>query len=479
MEARTQRTMRMLVGLATLAAVVFGLLKIVDILNRSSQADRFKLYVLFKDAQGLAPGSLVRYRGMVVGKVASLELDVTERVRVELSLDPAGARLARSTTQFWIVRPRMGSVAGELSGLDTLIKESYLRVRQRSDGAALASGDELFGVERPPDDLNADELEDPEPGDLLATVVVADKFGLRPGNAVLFRGVETGEVRNVRLAEDGRGVLVQIRVRRAFRETVRERSRFWVSRPILRGSLISGATVDDLGSILKSAMVYDSHTAQGSEHAADNAVFIALTEPPGDTEDWAGSTVSTKVNGDTARNLSGASGKIEPFVDVRYRAIEVDTFGDDDVRASGRGVLYRSRRGALCVLVSRSACDGNYFIADHWYDTRRIKDERILVELSDGRIWPARRVWQAPGQRDLAILVLQPPEGAGDLRLPAWRKYLAFDAQPAAGSDKKPLDLLEDGRRVVGVLGKGPADAPAAGPVGFRDVPETFRPEGA
>ncbi|MFQ5503524.1 MAG: MlaD family protein [Planctomycetota bacterium] len=481
MPPNTQRLFRMLVGAVTLVLVVFGFIRLLDVLGSDASAEQFGVFALFKDAQGLQPGSLVRHRGMTVGSVAALKLDQgTGRVRVQLLLERQDSGLAQTTTQIWIVRPRFSGIAWELSGLDTLIKESYLRLRLRPGGKKLSEGSELFGLESPPADLREEELEDPEPGDLLATVVLPERFGLGPGNPVLYRGTRAGEVRRVRLAEDGKGVLVSIRVQRSYRSTVLEQSRFWASRPILRGNLITGVTIDDLGSILRSAIVYDSFRASEREPAADGAVFIGLAEPPTDAEDWEGEKVGRR---ETAVDSRGRS-RLEPWVEIRYRAVEKDTFGDDDVQALGQGVLYRSREGRLFALAARSACDGSYFIESHWYDAVHIANERIRVVLADSRVWPARRIWVAPSDQDLALLELYDPQGSEELPLPPWREYLDFDRGESPGkqaplAEGRSSRLLKSSERAFGFFAGGRAGLDKPVLAAFRLVPERLRPEDA
>ncbi|MEW6746168.1 MAG: MlaD family protein [Planctomycetota bacterium] len=483
LDRTVQRGLRYLLGLVTLALVTWGLIRIVHVLGRGPDAETFRLYVLFKDARGLRPGTRVLHRGTEVGQVATLALDAEAgRVRTHLNLDRAALPLVRTTTQIWIARPRFGGLTGEVSGLDTLIKESYLQLRSPLGGEPLAPGEELLGMESPPADLAEEALEDPEVGDLLASVLVPERHGLAPGCPVLFRGMPVGEVRRVDLTEDGRGVLVHFRVGRAARATVREKSRFWAARPSLQGSLLSGITIDDLQSLLAPALVYDAHDARDSEPATDDAVFIGLARPPETLETWEGGAALARPLASAPRDLGTVSATLLPWVEVRYRAIEEDwPGGDDEVAASGEGVLFRRGGGELYVLTGRSACDGEFVAETGFLDSLSLSQETLRVFLKDGRVFPARRVWVDPEGEDLALLDVQMPPGWVALPLPNWQRYLDFTRTTFAGAfDESRGDpvLLQDQGVAYGLTGRAKGEPEKRAAILFSRLPAEWRPEG-
>jgi hypothetical protein len=481
MDLPAQRSLRFLVGLAVLALVAFGAWRGIAVLGRGPDPTRLRVWVLFKDVQGLQPGSRIVHRGMSVGEVSALQLDAAAgRVRVQIAVDSEAAALLTTTAQVWIVRPRFTGLARELTGLDTLIKESYLRLRARPRGEPLHAGEELLGLEGPPFDLAEEDLDDPMLGDLMATVVLPDAHGLRSGSAVLHRGIDCGEVRSVRLAAAGGGVVVRFRVRRAQRELVCERSRIWVARPILQGNLITGITVDSLGSVLAPALEFDTPADEAGEALADGASIVGLAAPAQPSSGWDGRQV--KVDAGAAQ--PGARGTrplvLSPWVEVRYRALEKDILGsDDELSASGEGVLFRDGKGELCALAARSACDADFALTGSFLDPLRVADERIRVVLQDGRVWPARRVWTAPEARDLVLLQVQVPAEAQALALPPATSYLDFDQQSELadpGPERKQQTLLKTGERAAGVLGQATKEATKRVTASFALLPAELRP---
>ena len=437
MESSTRRSLRFVLGLATLVVLALGAWRIFRVLEAGPDPAREVYTVLLKDAGGLRPGSALRFRGMEVGEVKRLGLDLESgRVRVQVSVPVDLVGIFSTTTQCWVVKPRFGGIAGGLSGLDTLIKDGYLRIRTRPGGKRLAPGEELFGLEAPPEDLAEGELEDPHRGDLLARVLLPDAHGLSVGSPVQLRGIEVGEVRWMRLSEKGEGVVVSLRVARAFRKTVREKSRFWVARPTVHGSLLTGITADRLWSLLRPALAYDQGEKE-SGPATDGAFFIGLALPSSAQEDWPGrlADMEALVAGPQERGRDRPS--ISPKVKVRYSATEKDTFSDDAIKTEGDGLLF-GRGDRFFVLVARSACDASFILTDSFWDRLEIADEKIRVHIEDGRVWPARRIWVAPQELDLTILECSPPKALGSVALPPWHSYLDFGRGVQVSAAGKP-----------------------------------------
>ncbi len=476
----------MALGGLVLLVLAAGLVRVLSLLGEGERAGRFTFRVLFKDVQGLRRGSRVVFRGMDVGTVGRMApAEGGGRIAVTVHLTRETAGLARTTTQVWVVRPRLGFLSHELSGLDTLVKESYLRLRLGKGGRSLEEGETLLGLESPPPGMAEEELEDPRPGDLVGRVLFPRNHGLGPGSPVSFRGIPVGKVRRVGLVDRGKAVLVIFQVPRAFRETVRSGSRFWITRPTLRGSILGGVSVEDLGSVFSPALAYDSPSWETSPPAPDGALFRGLTFPPSAKEKWKGEKVDPARIAAESRDLLPSRGRLSPWVRVLYRAVDKDTFSaDDPIEGEGEGVLYRGKDRSLLVLTGRSACDGRWLMRSHWYDRLRIARERIRITLSDGRILDARRAWVAP-EGDLAVLALEiPPEGfLGNL--PPSGRYLSFQegkppSPPGGGPWKGPVLVKrkEGGKeeKAWAVLGMERCDPGARALFPFSMVPDRFRP---
>ncbi|MBX3321843.1 MAG: MCE family protein [Phycisphaeraceae bacterium] len=72
------------------------------------------------------------------------------------------------------------------------------------------------------------------------SITFEDAGGLRPGDAVMYRGIRVGDIRDVRLAEDLRAVVVEAELRPEAGALAREHSRFWVAKPEVSLAGVSG-----------------------------------------------------------------------------------------------------------------------------------------------------------------------------------------------------------------------------------------------
>lgn len=427
---------RYLIGLLTLALAIVFAIAAWEALGRAQDQPGLHLRLDFRDARGLRPGADVRCRGVTVGTVAGVQLasDGNKAV-VDLVLDEAGAEQACVNSSFWIVSPRFSGLTSGASGLDTLVRDAYVAFLTPAErGSRLLAGSLLAGVERPPATVEPDAMEPIAHGDLLMTLLVPENHGLRPGSPVVFRGMQTGDVRSVQLAKDGTHVEVQLRVGNRHRGTVTDASRFWVARPQFQAGL-TGVTVSDVTALLSPFVSYVTEAGKGTPVEDGYRVATSAKRPEADAEEVPQEAL--------ARTAPPVTAPQDPLVLVRvvYGAVETDTFSaDDEVHGEGTGVLYLDGSGRAIVLTPRSAVDGSYFFGDTFGGEPDITKEQIKVVLPGGPVLRAHRVWVAPDDLDLAALVIDeaPPALVGT---PA--SMLAFAPENLDGGDVRALG--EDG----------------------------------
>lgn len=485
---------RYLIGLLTLAAAIAGAVWIVRLLRSFDERPGLSLQVEFRDARGLRAGADVRYRGVTVGTVRAVSISGDgSKAAAQLLLDPAGAAHACVNSSFWVVTPRFAGIADGATGLDTLVRDSYVAFHTPAErGSLLVPGSLLAGRERPPANTEPESLEDIEHGDLLMTLLVPENHGLRPGSAVIFRGIETGDVRSVRLAPAGTHVEVGLRIARRHRQTVTDKTTFWVARPYVTGALFSGFTVTDVSALLTPYVSYYGPPGTG---VLVQDGYRAAAEP---------ARPNFEVSPVPREAMQQPDAPHHAVVDevvlarITYAAVERDTFSaDDPILRHGSGVLWLDRSGRTVVVTARSLVDGSYTEHDLFGGAPEIGDEQLKVQLGDGSVLRAGRVWVHPGGLDLAVLVLEqaPPDLAGT---PPGR--LTFGGEVAAGSELELRAAGPDGAalparalaadaaaaeathgaavvaggRVLGVYGRGPDGEGVV--VALEQLPEDLRP---
>lgn len=184
-----------------------------------SDSEAVELEIRFEHGDGLRIGDEVRHRGITVGEVTSVDLNgELTGVVVRVRLLSSASKLARVGSQFWVERPTVSAV--EVRGLDTLVGGRYIAAQPGADDAALSTS--FDGLSKaPPGDL-------PE-GGVEVVLEAGQRGGLRRGVPVLYRGQRVGHVIAVALASDATTVEARAWIDAAYRELVRDNTRFWMN----------------------------------------------------------------------------------------------------------------------------------------------------------------------------------------------------------------------------------------------------------
>jgi hypothetical protein len=478
--------LRYLIGTLTLIAAVVGAFWIVRILRNLDDRPGLNLQVEFREARGLRAGADVRYRGVTVGSVRQVAIagDGSKAV-AQVVLLPTAAQHACVNSAFWIVTPRFGGLTDGATGLDTLVRDSYLAFQTPLErGSPLTAGSLLAGRERPPAATELEALEDIAHGDLLMTLLVPENHGLRAGSAVVFRGMQTGDVRRVELAASGSHVEVSLRIARKHRQTVTDKAEFWVARPYVSGALFSGFTVTDVSALLTPYVSY--YTAPGNGVLVQDGYRAAAKSLRPEFEAAAVPAEALKQPAPAPK----PSGDEIVLGRISYAAIERDTWSaDDPIQRQGSGVVFLDRSGRAVVVTARSLVDGSFTERDLFGGDPDIDDEQIKVLLPDGLVLRAGRVWVDPRGNDLAALVLEsvPPDWVGTA--PSRLVFSGVVDGPlqllAAGADGLPVAVASDPAAGVEVPGAAVAAAGKVIGVGGRNgavvalelLPEDLRPQ--
>jgi len=195
---------------------------------------------------------------------------------------------------------------------------------------------------------------------------------------------------------------VKLRIARKHRQTVTDKSQFWVARPTVTGALFTGFSIADVSALLSPYVSYYAEPGQG--------VIVQ--------DGWRVAASSSRPNIEPAAvpqdALKQAPATAPPATDdlvmvrITYAAIERDTLSaDDPVHGEGTGTLFLDRAGRAVVVTARSLVDGAYWVDDGFAGDPEIEDEQIKVLLGNGTVLRAGRVWVDPNGADLAALVLE------------------------------------------------------------------------
>lgn len=499
--------MRYLVGVITLMVMAAGGYFLFQQLNNQDSADQFRIEVTFLDARGLKVGADLKYRGIQVGSVQDVSIDDDGgRAIVSLRIQKEREGLIHDNSMFWIVTPRFHGISTGVSGLETLVRDAYMAFSTpKETGSTVASGARLTGVETP----EIVPLPALQRGDLLMRVLLPENHGLVIGAKVMYRGMATGEVRSISLVPTGSHVTVSVRIGAEHRSTVTDTSVFWVAQPQvgLHFSFSNPISVNGLGALLRPHIAY--FTPPLGVPLSDNDVVAALLQRP-DIEIPA--VPKSALKNPVLARKSDTQGPLV-LVRVIYAAVDVDWLSPNDtLHREGTGVLFLDGNNNPSVLTARSICDASYY-HNETFGWKEITNERIRVQLSDGRALTATRSWVDKDGIDIATLRVEGlPRDYPTARVSifSYSKYAPPDNVPGSepktdkihlcgktgvrldpisldlnGSGDQPggfaLDefrggMVMRGGTIVGLMGQASASEAKATVVSLESVPESLRP---
>ena len=223
--------------------------------------------IQFNNGSGLqANQTVVKYHGVRIGEVRSVQLSSdTTHVNVQARLNASAKNLARTGSQFWIVRPEVG--AGGLHGLETIVTGPYLQV-EPGDGPQQTK---FIGVEDPP------ILKTAKSGlEIILTTPQIKTLSI--GSPVYYRGIEVGTVEYFVLNNDATKVQIHLLIKPAFAPLVRAESKFWNAGGISMRLKLSGINIsaESFKSLIIGGIAFATPPAPGN--TVSNGCIFQLNE---------------------------------------------------------------------------------------------------------------------------------------------------------------------------------------------------------
>ena len=189
--------------------------------------------VTFATAEGLKAGE-TRVKRLAVNLGVVEEVYLNEgygNVTAVLQLDPGTEDLLREDSQFWVVRPRLGSAG--VSGLSTLLSGAYVELSPGSQGTGTRSYLGLENIPVTPQSTPGVHLE----------IHSARAVSLSTGSPVMYNGYRVGRVESVALAPENGETHYRIFVEAPYDDLVTSTTRFWNASGIDFDASASGVSV--------------------------------------------------------------------------------------------------------------------------------------------------------------------------------------------------------------------------------------------
>ena len=230
------------------------------------------------EADWSANQTVIRYRGVRVGAVRSVELSRdTRHVEVRARLDRFAAGLARDGTIFWIVRPEVG--AAGVHALETIVSGPYIEAQP---GAGSGQEQKHFAGASEAPMLK-------EPGQGLEFILRAPQIrSLGPSSPVYFRGLQAGKVQYLELSADSTSVNVHVLLKENFAPLVRSNTVWWNAGGInINWHLLThiNMTAENLRAIVTGGIAFATPSVPG-EPASTGATFTLYEKPDEKWLEW-------------------------------------------------------------------------------------------------------------------------------------------------------------------------------------------------
>lgn len=221
--------------------------------------------ILFDDATGIVPDQTVlKYREVDVGRVQRVRFtDDLQMVVVVVRVERDIARFIDSEARFWVVQPQV-TVAG-ISRLDTVLSGIFI---EGSWDAKPGDPQTRFTAM-----ASQPTVRDSEQG-VLVTLAADDGGSLRDGAPVLFRGIQVGRLNNLRLSEEGEGVMIDAFIEAPYSAQLSSMSAFWNVSGFSASLGLDGLTLNvrSLGTLVQGGVEFGT-LAGGGAPVSPGALF--------------------------------------------------------------------------------------------------------------------------------------------------------------------------------------------------------------
>ncbi len=241
--------------------------------DAAKHAEDNKISLTFSVEYGLSSGSEIRYNGIKIGAIESMQLDedmktIHATAYIHKSLD----HLLRTDTYIWSVNAKFS--ANGISNLGTLIKGPHLNLLP---GQGEQATNFKVHDSRPPNmTVNTG----------LNLVLETDRLGsLGYDKPVYYRQVQVGHTTGYELSATGQNVLIYLNIHEPFVNLIRENSKFWNTSGIrFKGGLMTEMKIssESLASLIGGGISLSTPDNEDMGNRVSNGQHFTLHNDPDD-----------------------------------------------------------------------------------------------------------------------------------------------------------------------------------------------------
>lgn len=208
-----------------------------------------EIIIVFDNAKGLeAKKTKVKFRDVDIGTLQDIRFsEEGDSIEARVEIDKGMQRYLHSDSQFWVVRPRIGS--GGVSGFNTLLSGAYITV---DPGKSSNYANRFIGLENPP-------ISSPTSQGLKLKLISSGGKSLAVGNPVIYRGFEVGAVESANFDVESRQVTYGIFIEAPYDSLITTNTYFWNSGGVSFSANTEGVAIDlaSIESFLSGGVQFD------------------------------------------------------------------------------------------------------------------------------------------------------------------------------------------------------------------------------
>lgn len=242
-------------------------------LEAAENSDNISIELNFKVEHGLNLKSAIRYNGIQIGSIISMELDDDMKtIHAKASIHKTLEELLRSDTYFWSVNAKFN--ADGISNLSTLVKGAHLELIP-GNGAIAKS----FKVhDNRPANMSVNSG--------LNIVLETDRLGsLGYDKPVYYRQVKVGHTTGFELSSTGQKVLVYVNIAKEYVNLIRKNTKFWNSSGLrIKGGLMTEMKIstESLAAIIGGGISFSTPNRDKMGNTVNTGMHFTLHNDPDD-----------------------------------------------------------------------------------------------------------------------------------------------------------------------------------------------------
>lgn len=233
--------------------------------------------LIAKDASKLSRGMPIKYMGLTIGSVESLQLDVAKK-QVKLTAYIDGkyhALLAKSGSKFSAISPTLDTTG--FKNLDAAL-QNYINVE-------LGYGEYTTQFSLSDTETVASEYANGFP----IIIETSNANGITPQAPVLYRGMQVGIVQQLDLSELGDRILIYLRINPKYKHLVRKNTQFWQASGYTLDIGLSGASISSgtMSQLLNGGISFATPSGEIIQPQAEaNRRFVLQRNIPAGAQTW-------------------------------------------------------------------------------------------------------------------------------------------------------------------------------------------------